>query len=85
MRGWKKLSSEKAKVGSRRSNEMIQSTPPKQPLAPPRAAAIAGLIFSLLMLISLGIIRIAIPEGLGEQSAVNARFGRAITLALHLV
>ena len=37
------------------------------------------------MLISLGIIRVAIPEGLGGQSTVNARFGRAITLALHLV
>ena len=64
---------------------MIQSTPPNQPVAPPRAAAIAGLIFSLLMLITLGIIRVAIPEVPEEQSAVNTRFGGAITLALHLV
>ena len=64
---------------------MIQSTPPNQPQPIPRAAAIAGLIFSLLMLITLGIIRVAIPEGLAEQSMVNARFGRALTLALHLV
>ena len=64
---------------------MIQSTPPNQPQAIPRAAAIAGLIFSLLMLITLGIIRVAIPEGLEEQSMVNDRFGRALTLALHLV
>ena len=64
---------------------MIQSTPPNQPQPIPRAVAIAGLIFSLLMLITLGIIRVAIPEGLAEQSMVNARFGRALTLALHLV
>jgi hypothetical protein len=37
------------------------------------------------MLISLGIIRVAIPEGLQEQSTVNAHFGRVLTLALHLV
>ena len=64
---------------------MVQSTPPSQPLALPRAAAFAGLIFSLLMLISLGIIRVAIPEVLEEQSTVNTRFGGAITVALHLV
>ena len=64
---------------------MIQSTPPNQPQAIPRAAAVAGLIFSLLMLITLGIIRVAVPEGLEQQSTVNARFGHAITLALHLV
>ena len=64
---------------------MIQSTPPNQPQAAPRAAAIAGLIFSLLMLVTLGIIRLAAPESLEHQSAVNAHFGRAITLALHLV
>ena len=64
---------------------MAQFAPPGQPLAPPRAAAIAGLIFSLLMLVSLGIIRVAVPEILEQQSTVNARFGRAITLALHLV
>jgi hypothetical protein len=64
---------------------MIQSTPPNQPLAPPRAAAIAGLIFSLLLLISLGIIRAALPDAPEEQATVNAHFGRALTLALHLV
>jgi hypothetical protein len=56
-----------------------------QALAPPRAAAIAGLVFSLLMIISLGIIRLAIPNSLAEQSEVNQRFGRSITFALHLV
>lgn len=37
------------------------------------------------MLITLGIIRVAVPAALEEQSTVNARFGSAITLALHLV
>ena len=64
---------------------MIQPTSPNQPPAPPRAAAIAGLIFSLLMLITLGIIRVALPEAMEEQSMVNTRFGHAITLALHIV
>lgn len=64
---------------------MTRSTPPNQPLAPPRAAAIAGLIFSLLMLIGLGIIRVALPEVVDEQGTVNAHFGRALTFALHLV
>jgi hypothetical protein len=36
------------------------------------------------MLISIGIIRIAVPE-VQEQSTVNTRFGHAITLSLHLV
>ena len=64
---------------------MIQPNPQNQPLPPPRAAAIAGLIFSLLMLISLGIIRVAVPESVEEQSMINTRFGHALTLALHLV
>jgi hypothetical protein len=37
------------------------------------------------MLITLGIIRSALPAVPAEQSTVNARFGNAITLALHLV
>ena len=64
---------------------MQKFTPAGQRLAPPRAAAIAGLIFSLLMIITLGIIRATVPDLPTEQSAVNARFGNAITLALHLV
>jgi hypothetical protein len=64
---------------------MGQFTPTSQALAPPRAAAIAGLVFSLLMIITLAIIRSALPEAPPEQGTVNARFGHAITLALHLV
>jgi hypothetical protein len=63
----------------------VESAPPNQPQALPRAAAVAGLLFSLLMLISLGIFRVAVPDVPGEPSTVNARFGHAITLSLHLV
>jgi len=63
----------------------VRSTPPSQPQALPRAAAIAGLLFSLLMLISLGIFRVAVPDVLEEQSTINTRFGHALTLSLHLV
>jgi type IV secretory pathway TrbD component len=58
---------------------------PGQALPPPRAVAIAGLVFSLLMIISLGIMRLALPNVLTEQSTVIQRFGHSITLALHLV
>src|SRR6516164_2753610 len=61
------------------------STPPNQPQALPRAAAVAGLLFSLLMLISLGIFRAAVPAAPEEQNMVNARFGHALTLSLHLI
>ena len=58
---------------------------PNQPPAPPRAAAIAGLLFSILMLISIGIFRFAVPDVPGGQGTVNTRFGHALTLSLHLV
>ncbi len=63
----------------------VRSTLPNQPPAPPRAAAVAGLLFSILMLISIGIIRVAVPDVPGEQSVVNTRFGHAIALSLHLI
>jgi hypothetical protein len=68
-----------------KGQRMDRFTPTSQAPGPPRAAAIAGLIFSLLMIITLGIIRSALPDLPTEQSRVNARFGNAITLALHLV
>jgi len=63
----------------------VPSTFPDQPPAPARAAAIAELLFSLLMLVSIGIIRVAAPEVSGNQSTVNTHFGHAISLALYLV
>jgi hypothetical protein len=64
---------------------MDRSASPNQPQALPRVAAVAGLLFSLLMLISLGIFRFAVPDVPEEQSAVNTRFGHALTLSLHIV
>jgi hypothetical protein len=64
---------------------MEQSNRTSQTLAPPRAAAIAGLLFSILLLVSLGVIRSVLPRGQTDQNVVNARFGHEITLALHLV
>jgi hypothetical protein len=63
----------------------VPSSVPNQPPPLPRAAAIAGLLFSLLMLISIGIIRVAAPEVSADQSTVNSRYGHAISLSLHLV
>ena len=64
---------------------MERITPASQPPAPPRAAAIAGLLFSLLMLVSLGIIRSALPDARAEQSTLNVRVEQEIRFALHLV
>src|SRR5215472_2588804 len=54
-----------------------------QVLTPPRAAAIAGLVFSLLMIVSLGIIRLALAGT--QQGRANPQFRNATALALHLV
>jgi hypothetical protein len=43
------------------------------------------MLFSLLMIISLGIIRLALPGVSTEQSRVNPGFGNAVALALQLV
>jgi len=64
---------------------MDRPTRTDQALTPPRAAAIAGLLFSLLMIISLGIIRLALPSVPEEQRAANPAFDTAVTVALHLV
>ena len=64
---------------------MDQSTLTGQGLKPPRAAAFAGLLFSLLMLVTLGIIRIALPGSPAEQTMVSPGLRNAVSLALHLV
>jgi hypothetical protein len=48
-------------------NDGVTRQPPvpaEQALRPPRAAAIAGIIFAVLFAISIGLMRLAIPEGL---------------------
>src|SRR5215831_20489447 len=64
---------------------MDRFTRTSQELRTPRVAAIAGMVFSLLMIISLGIIRLALPGDPTEQSRVNPGFGNAVPIALHLV
>jgi hypothetical protein len=56
-----------------------------QPSALPPTAAVAGLVFSLLMIVSLMIIRFAFPDAPTGQSQVKHGFGNAFSLALHLI
>jgi hypothetical protein len=60
---------------------------PAKALVPPRAAAVAGVIFSLLMGISLGIVRLTVPTSPIEPGVwLNDPFRRnAVRLAVHLV
>jgi hypothetical protein len=55
------------------------------PATMPKAAAIAGIVFSSLMIVSLGIIRLAFPDAPTEHSTSRQGFGNAIVLVLHLV
>jgi hypothetical protein len=54
-------------------------------LTTPRAAAVAGILFSLLLLSSLLIIRLAVPEEPPETADWLAGSAKALTLALNLV
>jgi hypothetical protein len=58
-----------------------------QTLAPPRGAAIAGVIFSVLMIVCLGLVRYAIPANSTEPGPwlVEPDRRRAVGLALDLV
>jgi hypothetical protein len=55
-------------------------------LAAPRAAAVAGVIFSVLLIVGLVLIRIAVPADPSEPGTWVADPGRrnAVRLALHL-
>src|ERR1700731_1043800 len=59
----------------------------QQALAPPRGAAIAGVIFSVLMIVCLGLVRYAIPADLTEPDPwlVEPDRRRVVGLALDLV
>src|SRR5712691_10994661 len=64
-----------------------QGTLTRQAIRTPRAAAVAGIIFAVLITISLVLIRLAIPESLsGTNTAVWLQGNTAtLTLALTLV
>ena len=59
----------------------------QQALAPPRGAAIAGVIFSVLMIVCLGLVRYAVPADLAKPDPwiVEPDRRRALGLALDLV
>jgi hypothetical protein len=61
--------------------------PGQQVLALPRGAAIAGVIFSVLMIVCLGLVRYAVPADLTEPDPwiVEPSRRRAVGLALDLV
>jgi len=54
-------------------------------LTTPRAAAVAGIIFSVLLIFSLLLIRISIPEGILAADDWLSRSSRTVTLALNIV
>jgi hypothetical protein len=64
-----------------------EKAPGQHPLAPPRGAAIAGVIFSVLMIVCLGLVRYAIPADLTEPGpwSVETDRRRAVGFALDLV
>jgi hypothetical protein len=61
----------------------IDST--RQRLTTPRAAAVAGILFSVLLIISLVLIRISIPADPRDAGAWLADSGRNVRLALNLL
>jgi hypothetical protein len=54
-------------------------------LRAPKAAAIAGIVFSVLMIISLGHILLALPDNLNESRVWLSAYGQRILLALNLL
>jgi hypothetical protein len=54
-------------------------------LTTPRAAAIAGIVFSVLLIISLVLIRISVPDDPHDAGAWLPRSWKTVNLALHLL
>ena len=67
------------------SNQRIERR--RQALQTPRAAAIAGILFSVLFIISMGLMRLAIPEEIGgsEANAWLQNNAGTVSFALTLV
>src|SRR5512136_2747629 len=62
-----------------------QSTIVRSRMTTPRAAAIAGILFSILLITSLVLIRISIPASLQESGSWLERQWNLVNLALNLV
>lgn len=60
-------------------------TPASQAPTLPKVVAIAGLVFSSLMIIGLGIVRLAFPDTPAEQITVKHGFRNEFVLAVHIV
>ena len=55
------------------------------PLTTPRAAAVAGILFSLLLIAALVLVRLAVPEDPEAAGVWLGRSARQVRLALQLV
>lgn len=58
---------------------------PRERLKTPRAAAIAGILFSLLLIISLVLIRVSVPQNPLDSGSWLTENSRNVSLALNLV
>jgi hypothetical protein len=65
----------------------MAETESRRDFAPPRGAAISGLIFAVLMIVGLGLVRYAIPADLRTPGVwlTEPRHRNAVLLALKLV
>jgi hypothetical protein len=57
----------------------------REPMKTPRAAAVAGIIFSLLLIASFSLIRISVPASPLSEAAGFIKHAKAISLALNLL
>jgi hypothetical protein len=62
-----------------------EGTLTRVPLKAPRAGAIAGIVFSILLIISLAIIRLSVPANPDDAGKWLSNSGKSISLALNLL
>ena len=61
------------------------SVKPRARLTTPNAAAVAGILFSVLIIISIVLIRMSVPDDLMETGGWLSESGKTVSLALNLV
>ena len=64
---------------------MATETLTKEPLKTPRAASVAGLLFSVLLLAAFGLLRISVPADPQEPGAWLHSSARPVALAINLI
>jgi hypothetical protein len=62
-----------------------KSAKPRSKLKTPHAAAVAGILFSVLLMISIVLIRISIPDDIQDTGGWLSENGKTVALALNLV